>query len=133
TYFTPQEKLLNFSFSPPIYFGLMIPFLFGLYKLIKNVKSYQIILLTSLTLIIPSLLAKDLVNLDRLILIMPSIIFLISYGLVSIFQQKSLKSKIALWIVIILVVVQVLVSLTDISTREYLRFQRYFGENITQE
>lgn len=132
TYFTPQEKLLNFSFSPPLYLGFIVPFFYGLYTIIKNNKSSRIMLLASLPLTIPSILAQPLVDLHRLILIMPAVVFIISCGLMSLYRERRLFNKILLWGVICLVITQIIVSLLDISLREYPRFRRYFGEIHTE-
>lgn len=133
TYFTPQEKLLNFSFSPPLYLGFIIPFFYGLYSVIKNHKSNRIMLLASLPLTTPSVLAQPLVDLHRLILIMPALVFTISYGLMFLYRKRRLFfTKILLWGVICLVITQIIVSLVDISLREYPRFRSYFGEAQTE-
>lgn len=70
TFFTPQYKLLGFSFSPPIFLGFLIPFSYGLYKLLQ--KSRPAIIILALTiLVIPSVLSGNLVSLNRLILFFP--------------------------------------------------------------
>lgn len=128
TYFTSQEKLLNFSFSPPLYLGFIVPFLYGLYTIIKNNKSSRIMILASLPLTIPSILAQPLVDLHRLILFMPAVVFTISYGLMSLYRERRfIFTKLLLWGVICLVIAQIIVSLIDTSVREYPRFRRYVG------
>lgn len=121
TYFTSSEKLLTFSFSPPIYFGFAIPFLFGLYYLTKSSTSIKIFLLSSV-LVIPSMLSKQLIDLNRMIIFAPVVIFVISFGLKKI-------SKIFLVITICLVIFQLLVTLSDIKLRERDRYQRYFQQS----
>ncbi|MBI2335039.1 hypothetical protein HYU96_04560 [Candidatus Daviesbacteria bacterium] len=133
TYFTSQEKLLNFSFSPPLYLGFIAPFLYGLYRSFKNHKSSRMMILAGLSLTLPSILAQPLVDLHRLILIMPALVFIISYGLMSLYHNRHhMFTKLLLWGVICLVITQIIVSLADISFREYPRFRRYFGEIHTE-
>lgn len=133
TYFTAQEKLLNFSFSPPLYSGFIPPLLFGLYSIIKNHKSGRVLLLATLPLALPSVLAQPLVDLHRLVLIMPALVFIISYGLMSLYSERRFMfTKLLLWGVVCLVITQIIVSLLDISIREYPRFKRYFGEVHTE-
>lgn len=120
TFFTPQEKLLNFSFTPPIFIALLIPFLFGLFKVLNSAALRKIFIL-SLALIIPSLLSKSLVDLNRLSLFMPVVILIISLGLIEIKFKKSL------FLISLLVLLQLSITLFDINQREYLRYERYLG------
>lgn len=129
TYFTSQEKLLNFSFSPPIYLGFLIPFVFGLYIIFNKTTLRKVIFLSSL-LVIPSVLAKQAVDLNRLLIFAPVIIFIISYGLSALYKRR--KDKVAgvfLIITLFLVAFQLLVVLSDIQIREKNRYIKYFGEN----
>lgn len=126
TYFTPQEKLLVFSFSPPIYLGLIIPFLYGLYQILCSgiLRKY---LLLSLTLIIPSVITKQQVDLNRLFIFMPTMVFLISYGLISLYRKKWQKlSRIILYLVLGLIFFQMAVTIFDVSAREYQRYLKYY-------
>lgn len=122
TYFTSQEKLLNFSFTPPIFLGFLIPAFLGLYLVLKDKKLRKYLFL-SLVLLIPSFLSKNSVDLNRLLIFFPVLLLLISYGLINLYEQKR---KILLGIIIFLVLAQFLGTLFDIGQREYPRFERYF-------
>ncbi len=129
-FFTPQYKLLGFSFSPPILLGFIIPFAYGLYKLLQKSNSRKILFISTL-LVIPSVLANDLVSLNRLVLFSPVIIFIISFGLIYLYGlKKSKTAKAFLLLTIILVIFQLIVTFSDIKTRERQRFERYFGEKF---
>lgn len=124
TFFTPGEKLLGFSFTPPIYLGLIIPFMYGLY-LILSFKATRRYLFLSLALIFPSFFSAKLIDLNRLILFEPVIILTVIYGLREL--NKKQPTRIILYSCLILVLIQFLVSISDISLREYPRFERYQG------
>ena len=130
TYFTSQEGLLKFSFSPPIYFGFIIPFFYGLY-LILDAISLRKYLVASFILLIPSFVSKELVNLNRLVLFEPVVILIISLGIVKIAQRKKERIfKFVLFLTIILVSIQFLVTIFDINLREYARYERHFGGSL---
>ncbi len=126
TFFTPEERILGSSFAPPIYIGLIIPFMYGLY-LILGSKSMRKYLFISLILIIPSLFSEKIVDLNRLLLFEPVIIFIAVYGLQEFYKNKNLLTKIILCLSLALVLTQFLVTLSDINFREYPRFERYQG------
>lgn len=121
TFFTPQEKLLKFSFTPPILIGLLIPFLYGLFKIFSSPILIKIFILSTL-LIIPSLLSSGLVDLNRLVLFKPVIILITSLGLI-----KLSDKRILLYLIVILILVQLGVTIFDINQREFLRYERYLG------
>lgn len=127
TFFTSQEKLVNFSFSPPVYIGFLLPFLWGLYYLLRSHLKY---LTLSLFLITPSLLSAKIVELNRLIIFFPVLIYIITLGLVRFTQEKNRIFKILLYACIILVIIQLLVTVFDINSREYLRYQRVLGDGM---
>lgn len=129
TYFTPQEKLANFSFSPPIFLGFLLPFLYGGYLLFKSsptIKFFGV----SLILIIPALLSKQFVDLNRLVIFSFVIFYVISYGLIKLYQSKNFSHRITFLLAIVLVIIQFLVTLSDIYLREYPRFERTFSINF---
>lgn len=129
TYFTQQEKLLNFSFSPPIYLGFLIPFLYGLYKILHSSILRKILFISTL-LVIPSMLSKQMVDLNRLFIFMPAVVMVTAFGLTLLFEQKKEKKiTIFLAITIFLVIFQVLVTISDIQVREKDRFIKYFGQD----
>lgn len=127
TYFTQQEKLLNFSFSPPIYIGFLIPFLYGLYWIFQS-PIYRKVFLLSTLLVIPSILSKQIVDLNREILFAPIVIIVISYGLVKLIETKK-KTYLLLIITLFLVFFQLLVTISDIQLREKDRYIKYYGQN----
>jgi hypothetical protein len=127
-FFTPQFKLLGFSFSPPIFLGFIIPFAYGLYRLLKDAGARKIILISTI-LVVPSVLANELVSLNRLILVSPVLIFIITFGLTYMYKLRTTKvSKIFLTLTLILIVFQTIVTITDIRFREMARFNQYFGQ-----
>jgi hypothetical protein len=129
TFFTPQYRLLGFSFTPPIFLGLLIPFLYGLYTLILKSNTRKFLLISTI-LTIPSVIGKDLVSLNRLILFSPVIVFIIISGLIHIFKLENKKlSRILFISTIFLVIFQLFITLGDIKMREKLRFESYFGNN----
>lgn len=132
TFFTPQEHLLIFSFSPPILFGFLVPFLYGLY-LIFNSMILRKYLLSCLVLIIPSFLSKSMVDLNRLILVAPIIIFIISFGLINLAKNKNRFSKAMLFLSIVFVLFQFWVVIFDINLREYPRYERSLGGRLEIE
>lgn len=127
TYFTSQEKLLNFSFSSPIYFGFLPPFLYGLYVLSKSPFLLRSILISTL-LVIPSVLAKQMVDLNRLFIFSPVIIFVISYGLMKLYEQRK-RTSFFLILTLILVIFQLVVTISDIQFKEKDRYIKYFGQD----
>lgn len=130
TFFTQQEKLLNFSFSPPILFGFLIPFLFGIYLLFtsRDLRKYLILFVI---LIIPSFLSSSLVDLNRLLIIEPLIIFTITYGLIKFKEGKNIiLSRNLLFIVFFIVFIQYWVTLSDIVIREYQRYGRVYQDSF---
>jgi hypothetical protein len=129
--FTPQNKLLGFSFSPPIFFGFLIPFAYGFYQLMQKPLARKIIFISTL-LVIPSILAKQSVSLNRLIIFSPVIIYIITYGLIIIYQFKKRKiTRLLLFSTIVLVLFQLIITVTDIKLRERNRLVAYFG-NVYQ-
>lgn len=125
-YFTPQERLLNFSFSPPLYLAFLIPFLTGLYQIAldKNRRKYLFI---SLLLIIPSLLSSKIVDINRLHLFSPVIIFIIVFGITVISKIKTPVRVLLTSLIIFLLLVQLGYILYDMSKRERPRHDRYFN------
>lgn len=124
-FFTSQEKMLNFSFSPPIFLGFLIPFVYGLFKII-NLQNRRVLFISSL-LVIPSVLSRNMVDLNRLVLFAPVVMIVISLGLIELFKQRQAKIvKFFLYLTIIFVVFQMIVVLEDIQTREKDRFTKYY-------
>lgn len=126
TFFTSEEKLLGFSFTPPIYLGLLIPFFYGIYLILfsKDKRKYLIL---SLVLIIPAFFSQKMVDLNRLILFEPILIYIITYGLSKLFYKKEMMAKLILILCVMLVSIQFVVIIFDINLREYPRFDRSYG------
>lgn len=125
TYFTSQEKLLNFSFTPPIYLGFLVPFIFGFYQIFK-VPHLRKGLILSILLTIPSVLSKPMIDLNRLFIFMPVIVLVVAFGLIFLFTQKKKIYMVILSITIFIIIFQALVTISDIQLREKARFERYF-------
>lgn len=127
--FTPQEKLLNFSFTPPMFFGFLIPFVFGLWSCLK-ISGLRKMLFLSTLLVIPSVLSKTIVDLNRLFIFMPVIILVTAFGLILLYEQRN-KKKLAVFlsITIFLVILQIVITVSDIQVREKDRYIKYFGQN----
>ncbi len=124
-FFTAQEKMLGFSFTPPFYLGLLIPFFFGLYKLLQTKQIKKLILL-SVILTLPSFFGQSLIDLNRVVILAPVILFVIIFGLWEIYQIKSFTiKKTILGLMMLMLIVQVLSMCFDIRMREYPRFLRY--------
>lgn len=125
-FFTPQEKLMGFSLSSPIYIGFLIPYLYGLYLIIKSslLRKYLII---SLGLVLPSFLYRDLVNLNLLFIFEIVIIFIISFGLTKLLAGKKYIFKFFKFLIAFLVIIQVIINIQDIYFREYTRYERILG------
>lgn len=130
TYFTSQEKLLGFSFSPPIYYGFIIPFTVGLWMLLKIGGTKKTIYLL-VFLMIPSIFSKQLVDLNRLVLIEPVIIFIISFGIIELWKSNRNKIKyMLLGTTLLLIAFQSVSVISDISIREHQRYVRYYDKNL---
>jgi hypothetical protein len=127
TFFTSQGKLLDFSFSSPIFLGFLIPFFFGIYLLLKSDNIRNILLVSGL-LAVPSVFAQETINLNRLVIFIPVVIFIISYGIVKLLEQKD-KNKVWILVFSILVLLQIFITINDINVREKARFTQYFGQN----
>lgn len=132
TYFTSQEKLYNFSFSPPIYVGLLIPFLYGFYLVIRT--RLKFFYLTFLVLIVPSIVSKQLVDLSRLVIFAPVMIFLISFGLIKLYQEREkYVFSLFLYLSIFLVLFQMIITFSDIQFREPLRYKLSIGQDFIMD
>lgn len=125
TYFTNQARLLNFSFTPPIYLGFIIPFLFGFIKLVKSLTKNDIPKVTIVFLLmLPSILSKTSPDLSRLIIISPVIFFIISIGFYTfILNFKKKIFRLFLFLTLFLVVLQFSATLVDVAIREPVRLQ----------
>lgn len=126
-FFTAQGKLLNFSFTAPIFLGWIIPGLWGLYLALKSAKTRKYLVI-SLTLFIPAFLSAKFIDLNRLVLVSPVIVWLISFGLIDLLKSiKSKKIRSFLAVMLILILLQLLVTLFDMNSREFSRKEHYGG------
>ncbi len=130
TYFTNQKQLLGFSFSPPIYLGFIIPFLFGFVQLLRSITKNKIPeVIIGFFLILPSILSKDSPDLSRLVLVSPVFFYAISSGLYQfILNFKKGVFRFLLLLTLLLVVMQFFVTLSDIVIREPVRLQKQSNE-----
>lgn len=131
TYFTNQTRLLEFSFTPPIFLGFIIPFLFGLLKLAKSIPKRGVLeSLTGISLFLPSILSKDSPDLSRLVLVSPFIFFIISSGLYELILNYRKKAfYFLLLLTFFMVTSQFFITITDIAIREPVRLQQFLGQN----
>lgn len=113
-YFTSEYKLLNFSFSPPILLGFLIPFLLGITAWFKLWKRYKLVTLAPLLLLIPSVFSKQSPSLSKLVIFAPVIIFTISYGFIGLHRTLKVTT-------ILLVIIQIIIVIFDIILREPVR------------
>lgn len=124
-FFTSEEKLLGYSFSPPLYLGFLVPFLFGFFILLRS-KISRVYLLLSSVLIFPAFVSQE-ISLNRLILFEPILIFIIVLGFEQLYRRRNYLSKILLSFCLVIILFQFFVTLSDINLREYSRFERYHG------
>lgn len=122
TYFTPEYKLLDFSFSPPILIGFLIPFLLGLLDWIKLFKKYGWSIFLTLSLMVPSIISSKSPDLSKLVIFSPFILFTISNGLVNyLFPPRNKTYRMLMILTLSLVILQALVVISDIIFREPIR------------
>lgn len=123
-FFTAQEKMLSVSFIPPLLFGFLIPFLFGLYSVLKN-KTVLKYLALSLLLTLPAVFSENEADLNRLILFLPIMLFIITSGIEVLL--KKFKPIFAIFIVALLA--QYIVMMFDFNLREPLRIAPLLESN----
>jgi len=128
TIFTSKEKLLGFSFTPPIFLGLIVPFFYGVWVLINTKRQLYLIPLSFLF-IIPSLLSKEGISLNRFIIFLPFLVYVLSLGVAKLLENKQRWLRIVLTSTALLLIFQILVAASDVRTREFERYIRYFGQN----
>ena len=129
TYFTNQAQLLGFSFSPPIFLGFIIPFMFGLIKLIKSFprsKIPEVILIAFL--LLPSILSENSPDISSLVVISPVIFYVISSGMYEfILNSRRKVFRFLLFLTILIVTFQFLTTISDIASREPVRLQMFLN------
>lgn len=129
--FSSQFKLYNFSFSPPIFLGFIIPFVIGIFMLKRNMKYLLVSVGLILGLSLPSVLDSRSPNLEKLVLISPVIYMYIALGLVTITKNiKIFRPTKLLLIVILIVSIQALFVIADIDLREKTRFDTIYGQYL---
>lgn len=123
-YFSPDAQMLKQSFTPPIFIGFFIPFIYGLRNLKVLWKRYKYSLIVLFFLAWPSILSLDSPNITKLILISPIFFYLISEGLIGeLLSAKDKITKLIMITTISLIIFQFIVFIFDLQTRE---FQRLF-------
>lgn len=128
TYFTSQAKLLNFSFTPPIFLGFLLPFLYGLYQTFKKSDLRKYLLIPPVF-TIPSFLTQELIDINKLVIIAPAIILITGYGLLRM-EAKTNKYFLVLLLSMTIVFIQLTFTISDMETREHLRFHKYYQTEI---
>lgn len=124
TYFTSQQTMLDFSFTPPVFLGFIIPFTLGLF-LIRIRRKYAAVI-AFFILLLPSIVSKASPNLERLILIAPVFYLIISQGLEKLVQKRKHNIyKILLIVTLFLVIFQVLLTFIDIAFLEEMRIKEF--------
>jgi len=126
TYFTQQFRLLSFSFTPPIFVGLLVPFLYGLVCMFKGKNKIYYLLFLTIPLLIPAVLREYFPDLNSLILILPAIIFVSAWGMGVLVRNKKMFF---ITITVFLIFLQGLTTLYDITTREPVRYQETIQAN----
>lgn len=126
-YFTMNAQLLGFSFAPPLFLGFLIPFFYGLSIIFRSMNQRKYLVL-SILLFIPSLLSEKIVDLDRLVIVLPFFTLVISVGLIDMIKGKGKKYKALLVISLLLIFIQLISTIIDINLREFARFQRVNGQ-----
>lgn len=124
TYFTPEFKMFNFSFSPPILIGFLIPFLLGLKSISELTIRNKWFLLMILSLILPSILSKNSPDLNRLILISPGIFLLVGIGFKDLLNKRTAVYKLLFVVTLVLVFTQLWTVVSDIYLRENIRIHQ---------
>lgn len=128
-FFTPQFKLLDFSFSPPIYIGFVIPCIIGIILLSKQQRYLYSSIILIIGLSLPSVLGKNSPDLGKLILVAPIIYTYISLGLIKLLNNIKQPNHYRLSLIMIfLLVIQILVVIADISLRERVRFELFYNQ-----
>lgn len=120
-YFTPEYKILGFSFSPPILLGFLITTLIGLISLRRSQKNLLFAGLIFSVLTFPSVLSKNSPDLERLIITIPLISLLSGFGFskIPVFWPKCEKSIKLIFFV--LLIFQYAIILLDIFLKEPIR------------
>lgn len=120
-YFSPEYKILGFSFSPPILFGFLITVLIGLVSLGSNPRNLLFTGFIFSIFILPSALSKNSPDSERLIIAVPLICFLSGFGFskLSVFWPRYVRTLKLIFF--ILIIFQFIVILFDISLREPVR------------
>lgn len=124
TYFTSQEKLLGFSFNPPVLFGFIIPLFFGFSAIYKKYFNYRFAIFYLTLLILPSILSYHSPEIAKLFLIFPLIILTVTFGFERMILIKNIKTRLLLAISVILVGLQFFLFLSDIYLREFVRLKQ---------
>lgn len=127
-YFAPQIKMFGFSFAPPVLTGVIIPFLVGVYFALRKLKKRSFLfILFFIVLAIPSILTERSPNVEELLLVVPFITLIASYGFMKARVKKNLWLNTLMIFSAIVVIGQFLFFVVDIAYREYSRYLVVFG------
>lgn len=124
-YFTPQNKMLGFSFTPPILIGFLIPMFFGFSEFILLIKKHKALIAILGASFIPSILSVSSPDLNKAILILPFLCVITSFGIDNLINTKKFFSRPILFLTLFLVIFQCFTIFYDINTREQVRFLKY--------
>ncbi len=122
TYFTGQYKLMGFSASTPIYTAFLIPFLFGLVKVLRNINSARYLILTFLCLTFVSVFSYPSPNLEKSFLVAPVIFLITSIGFEKFISYKGRFMKTLILSFFVLIILQITLTMIDIFLRDPIRY-----------
>lgn len=119
TYFTAERRMFGFSNLAPLSFILLIPLLFELKNILTNFTKTKLVWIgVFLTLIIHAVFSVKGIQLEKLILISPFIILLISFSLNDLKKNKKLFAFVTL-----LFVATLFINLFDLVSYENMRME----------
>lgn len=121
TYFSAERRMFGFSNLFPLSFVLILPLLFGLKKLFEN-KLFSTVIAAFFLLSISSLFTSKIFQLEKLLLIAPFLVFLISFGVHELYIKKYKKT---LMIITIIFIVSFIISFIDFSLYENMRLDLF--------
>jgi hypothetical protein len=125
-YFAPQYKMLGFSFSPALLLGLIIPFFFGISKLIKYLRS-EIHLIPLLFLLLPAFTSRANPDFSRMLIVAPLFVLTVALGLKHLLSVKNKTNIFFFYSTVVLAITQFALIFIDILVREPWRLYQLTG------
>lgn len=120
-YFTSEKRLLGFSAFPPILFGFLLPFLFGIKPFFQ--KWTKIKILGIIFLILPSALYISSPDLNRLVVVCPFVFLIIAFGFYELLNKKYFLRRYLLALTFIVVIIQMYLFIGEVNTKELIRIK----------